>query len=206
MSNMLHIMSSPQPSSCSVSKKVANAFIDAYCVLNPDDNLKEIDLYQTDIPFISEIIVNVWNGSQTCEDDLVYQDLKRLDELCDEFISADKYVFSIPNWNSFAPPVLVEYVLAVMRLNKAFKYTKDGSITGLLKGKKAMIVIASGYTCSAPNSFKCYAGPWIKQMLVSCGINDVDELIVEGIDERPEQASCLVEVAMKRAVDKAGSF
>ena len=57
---------------------------------------------------------------------------KYINLLCNEFIAADRYVISFPNWNLTAPPVLVSYILAVIRAGKAFRYTEQGS-EGLLQ-------------------------------------------------------------------------
>ncbi|MFP3821738.1 NAD(P)H-dependent oxidoreductase, partial [Bacillus sp. SIMBA_008] len=67
----------------------------------------------------------------------------RLNELSDQFVSADKYVFVSPLWNFSFPPVLKAYIDSVAVAGKTFKYTEQGPV-GLLTDKKALHIQARG--------------------------------------------------------------
>jgi FMN-dependent NADH-azoreductase len=67
----------------------------------------------------------------------------RLSELCEQFISADKYIFVSPLWNFSFPSVLKAYIDSVSVAGKAFKYTEKGPV-GLLTDKKALHIQARG--------------------------------------------------------------
>lgn len=62
----------------------------------------------------------------------------------DRFAAAETYVFNVPLWNSGIPYVLKQFVDVVTQPGWAFKFDPDIGYTGLLAGKKAYVVHASG--------------------------------------------------------------
>ena len=127
------------------------------------------------------------------------QALKIYDSLCNEFITADRYVISFPNWNLTAPPVLVSYMLAVIRAGKAFRYTEQGS-EGLLHNKKVMLVVSSGgITSGTQPKETCTAITWLKNLFLVCGVCDVQVLYCEGIEQTPGQAEEIITAAIQDA-------
>src|SRR5699024_3735453 len=69
--------------------------------------------------------------------------VKRLEELSNQFVNADKYVFVTPFWNFSFPPVMKAYLDSVSVAGKTFKYTAEGPV-GLLPDKKALHIQARG--------------------------------------------------------------
>ena len=138
---LLHIAASPKVDEQSVGKRVANAFVDAYFNKHEQVQYRYIDLHTLEIPAMTK------NCSKPLK--AVRHSVKRrasikiYDSLCNEFITADRYVISFPNWNLTAYPVLVSYMLAVIRAGKAFRYTEQGS-EGLLHNKRLCYVVSSG--------------------------------------------------------------
>ncbi|MBF0835332.1 NAD(P)H-dependent oxidoreductase, partial [Bacteroides acidifaciens] len=54
--------------------------------------------------------------------------VKRLEELSNQFVNADKYVFVTPFWNFSFPPVMKAYLDSVSVAGKTFKYTAEGPV------------------------------------------------------------------------------
>ncbi|AIE59755.1 azoreductase [Bacillus methanolicus MGA3] len=76
---------------------VGKAFIDTYKEANPNDEIVNVDLYKENIP---QIDVDVFSGLGKLQSGKGFEEISsdekvkvgRLSELCEQFISADKYV------------------------------------------------------------------------------------------------------------------
>ena len=65
------------------------------------------------------------------------------DQLTDELLASDLLVVATPMWNFGIPSALKAWIDLVVRPGRTFQYTEDG-VLGLAKGKKAILVLASG--------------------------------------------------------------
>ncbi|MEM8908568.1 MAG: NAD(P)H-dependent oxidoreductase [Bacteroidota bacterium] len=90
--------------------------------------------------------------------------------LVQELQTADVLVLGVPIYNFSVPASVKAYFDLVARVGLTFRYTEDGPI-GLLKNKKAYVVIASGGT--AFRSEIDFASDYIKQFLGFIGIEEV---------------------------------
>ncbi len=116
------------------------AFIESYKEAHPDDEVIHLDLYKENIPQIDADVFSGWGKLQSgsgFEQLSEHEKAKvgRLNELSEQFIAGDKYVFVTPLWNFSFPPVMKAYFDAVAVAGKTFKYTEQGPI-GLLTDKK----------------------------------------------------------------------
>lgn len=187
MEKILVITASPLAED-SVSCRLADIFMKNYQEAHPEDQLKRIDLSCLELPEIDEELIAYFNG-QSDGDSGVYTEI---DDLCEEFMMADRTVFALPHWNLIVPPKMVSYSLAVMRAGKSFCYTEKGPV-GMLDNKKALILLASGGTCNTDNPIMhCYGVDWLKGILGLCGIEDVSVLYAQGMEERPDKTQEIV--------------
>ena len=195
---LLHIAASPKSEEQSSGKRVANAFVDAYLKKHEQVQFRYIDLHTLEVPAMTKELLEAFeSGKAQCERE--QQALQIYDSLCNEFIAADRYVISFPNWNLTAPPVLVSYILAVIRAGKAFRYTEQGS-EGLLHNKKVTLVVSSGGVTSGTQPKEtCTAIAWLKNLFLVCGICDVQVLYCEGIEQMPNQAEIIITTAIQHA-------
>ncbi len=102
------------------------------------------------------------------------------DALIAELEAADTIVIAAPIYNFGVPAALKAWVDMIARARKTFRYTETGPI-GLLTGKKAYIVMASGGT--AVGSEIDFASGYLRHILTFVGITDVqivaaDQLMV----------------------------
>jgi FMN-dependent NADH-azoreductase len=74
------------------------------------------------------------------------------DDLIEELREADEYLISTPMYNFAVPAKLKAYIGQIVRVGKTFNVNPDGGHAGLLIGKKATVIIASGgeYQASTP--------------------------------------------------------
>ena len=92
------------------------------------------------------------------------------EQLIAELQEADTLLLALPIYNFGVPASLKSWVDMVARAGITFRYTEDGP-EGLLKGKRAILVIATGGT--EVDSAIDFATPWLRHVLGFIGITDV---------------------------------
>lgn len=105
------------------------------------------------------------------------------DSLIDEIKRADTLVIGTPIYNFSVPAVLKAWIDQVCRVGVTFKYTPNGPV-GLLSGKRAIIVIASGGT--SVGSDIDYASGYLKHIMGFIGINDVSIIAADALGKDSE--------------------
>lgn len=211
MAKLLYITANPKREEESYSLSVGRAFLNAYKQQNPQDEIIELDLYRTDIPYIDADVLNGWGKLQQGQsfDQLSAEEkqkISRINELTDQFISADKYVFVTPMWNFSFPPKMKAYIDTICIAGKTFRYTENGSV-GLLTGRKAVHIQARGGIYSeGPTKEVEFGDRYLRAVLGFIGITDVQSVIVEGMAQFPNEAESIKENAIKRAEQVAKNF
>lgn len=208
MANVLFITAHPHDGSQSYSMAVGEAFIKAYQESNQNDKVTRLDLYKENIPHIDNDVFSGWGklqqGGELSPQEK--QKVGRLSELCDQFVSADKYVFVTPMWNFSFPPVMKAYIDSVCVAGKTFKYTEQGPV-GLMKDKKALHIQARGGIYSEGPAASLEMGHrYLTVIMQFFGVPSFDGLFIEGHNQFPEQAEDLKKEAIKRAEELAKSF
>ena len=101
---------------------------------------------------------------------------KKMFELSDKLVSELKYsdiiIISAPIYNYGPPATLKAWSDLVARVGETFKFKPDGRREGLLKNKRAYLVITSGGT--KLNGKEDFLTPWLKFILNFFGIEKVD--------------------------------
>ncbi|CAK4839800.1 unnamed protein product [Aphanomyces euteiches] len=185
--------------------------MDAYHAANPNDEIFQIDLFQTEIPLLDGEVFGAWNKLQsgTAFDQLSISEqakVGRLGELVDQFLEADKYIFVNPVWNFSYPPVLKAYIDAVFVAGKTFHYTADGPV-GLLTDKKAFQIQASGSVLSKGKyaDFEM-AHRHLDAALKFLGIPSFEAVYVEGMATQNDKAQEIKADAIVKAREAAKRF
>ena len=94
------------------------------------------------------------------------------DTLVKELKESDIIIISAPIYNYGPPATLKAWSDLAARVGETFKFSTDGQREGLLKDKKAYIVITSGGT--KINSSEDFLTPWLKFILNFFGIEKVE--------------------------------
>lgn len=211
MAQVLYITAHPHDDTLSYSMAVAKAFMDTYKEVNPDDEVVHIDLYREHIPHIDADVFSGWGKLQTGKgfEDLSSEEkskVNRLNELSEQFISADKYVFVTPLWNFSFPPVMKAYIDSVAVAGKSFKYTEQGPV-GLLTDKKAIHIQARGGIYSeGPAAGMEMGHRYLDIIMQFFGVPSFEGVFVEGHAAMPDKAQEIKENAIARAKDAAHTF
>lgn len=211
MAKVLYITAHPHDETQSYSMAVGKEFINEYKQVNQNDEVIHIDLYKENIPHIDADVFSGWGKLRSGQGfDQLSADEKakvgRLNELSDQFVSADKYVFVTPLWNFSFPPIMKAYLDSVAVAGKTFKYTENGPI-GLLPDKKALHIQArGGFYSEGPAAQLEMGHRYIGVMMSFFGIPSLEGLFVEGHNAMPEKAQEIKENAINRAKDLAHTF
>jgi FMN-dependent NADH-azoreductase len=133
------------------------------------DNIVTRDLTAA-LPFVTEdwIGANFTDEAERTDDQKAALALS--DSLVDELLAADTLVIGTPIYNFAVPAALKAWIDLIARARKTFQYTATGP-EGLLTGKKAFILIASGGT--EVGSDIDFASGYLKHVLAFVGITDV---------------------------------
>jgi FMN-dependent NADH-azoreductase len=125
------------------------------------------------------------------------------DRLIAEIAAADTVVIGAAMINFAVTSPLKSWFDRVAVRGKTFRYTETGP-EGLLKGKKAYVVLASaGIYSDGPAKPIDFALPYIRHMLGFIGITDVEVIRVEGLAFGAEATEKAVNDAMERAASLA---
>ncbi|WP_406687558.1 FMN-dependent NADH-azoreductase [Rossellomorea vietnamensis] len=211
MAKVLYITAHPHDDTQSYSMAVAKAFMDTYKEVNGDDEVIHLDLYREHIPHIDADVFSGWGKLQAGKgfEELSMEEQKkvnRLNELSDQFIGADKYVFVTPFWNFLFPPVMKAYIDSVAVAGKSFKYTEQGPV-GLLTDKKAIHIQARGGIYSeGPAAGMEMGHRYLSLIMQFFGVPSFEGVFVEGHAAMPDKAQEIKEDAIARAKDAAHSF
>lgn len=124
-----------------------------------------------DMPFVDEAWVEANFTPDEERTEKHQHTLAFSDELIDELKDADTLVISVPVYNFSIPATLKAWIDMIARARVTFRYTENGPV-GLLQGKKAYLVYASGGT-PVGSAFD-FATPYLRHALEFIGITDVE--------------------------------
>lgn len=105
MAHILHIDSSPRGER-SYSRKLSYKFITAWKTTYPEDTLTYRDLGHNPVPHVDEPWIAAAFSPPEARTPELNEAIKLSDELVDEFLAADRYVFGVPMYNFSVPSTL----------------------------------------------------------------------------------------------------
>jgi FMN-dependent NADH-azoreductase len=161
----------------STSRKLTALFIDAWKAAHPGAAVFVRDLIRTPPPFVDLAWIG---GAFTPREQHSPESaaaIKVSDDLVAELKAADHIVIGTPMFNFSIPAVLKAYIDQIVRVG----VTVSPDNVGLLTGKKATIILASGgdYNPGSPVEKYNQASGYLRQVLAWIGIKDV-EIILAG--------------------------
>jgi len=210
MSNLLYIQASPrgQRSHCIT---VADAFIEAYKQKHPDDKIVTLNVFDASIPSFDGLAVQakytILHGqSHSKEEQRVWKDVE---EVIEQFTSADKYVFAIPMWNFSIPYRLKQYIDLLVQPGYTFGYSEDKGYEGLVVGKPLLAIYARGGEYPAGSEAEAFdlQTKYIKLIFGFMGFEDIRSVVVEPtLQGSPDVAKSKEQEAIDRAKEIAADF
>lgn len=208
MKKLLYITASTKPEEMSTSKTVGREFVDRFIEQYSDYQLIELDIYNEYIPEMNykyfkcrAELVSGQEYEALSQDDKLAVD--KINELCDQFLSADVYVIAVPMWSVMFPAKLKTYIDCIILNNKVISVTPD-KVKGLLddKERKMVYIQSSGGVYPKIFSGKINHGVnYIHDTFKFLGINRFDKIMVEGVDMPSIGRQAAIEKAVEEMDD-----
>ena len=192
MPTLLAIESSPRGER-SVSRTLTAKFIEGWKADHAGGTATTRDLMKTRLPFVDlPWIAGAYSPAEQHSPEMK-QALAISDELISELMAADHIVIGTSIYNFTIPAVLKAYIDHVVRVG----VTVTPSYEGLVKGKKATVILASGgvYTPGSPTEAYNLASSYMKQILGFIGITDVTVLLAGGTSAIDKGKATLADLA-----------
>jgi len=153
----------------STSRALAKKVLDK--IKKPSDEViyRDLDDEMLFVSGLTESGMKIDEKDQTEEHKKMF---KLSDKLVNELKESDIIIISAPIYNYGPPATLKAWADLAARIGETFKFKPDGRREGLLKNKRAYLVVTSGGT--KLNSKEDFLTPWLKFILNFFGIEKVD--------------------------------
>ena len=207
---LLYISVNSKPENLSSSKMVARKFINKFLERNGNFKVEEVDLYKEHIPRLEYQYFKDRNCVITEEDakklpEKDQKEIRKIRNLCDQFISAQMYVIAAPMWSLSFPAPLKEYIDSIVQEEKTISFEKGKKPKGLLDDKERAVV----YIQSSGGNIPWILDPimdkgenYVAQIMKAMGIKNVQELKVDATGTTEEER----ENAIREAEEKIDSI
>lgn len=175
MSTLLKIQSSLFNSQ-GQSSTLVNRFAEKWQAQHPEGTVVSRNLAEEPVPHLN---LDRFQAFTTAPDEMTREQREVVaysDALIEELSNADVIVFGVPMYNFNVPSTLQAYFDHIARAGVTFRYTENGP-KGLIKGKKAYVVISRGGIYGEDHSQTSY----VRQILGLVGITDVEFIHAEGL-------------------------
>ena len=158
----------------STSRALAKKLLDK--IKKPEDEViyRDLDDEMLFVSGLTESGMNIDEKDQTEEHKKMFE---LSDKLVKELKESDIIIISAPIYNYGPPATLKAWSDLAARVGETFKFRPDGRREGLLKNKKAYLVITSGGT--KLNSKEDFLTPWLKFILNFFGIEEIKTICAD---------------------------
>lgn len=203
MAHLLHIDSSARGEG-SASRRLSADYVAAWKARNPRGTVAYRDLAADSPAFVSpEWITGVF-GPAEAADEGTREAVAAAERLIHELEEADVLVLGVPMYNFGVPATFKAWIDQVMMAGRTFAFGDNGP-EGLLKGKKAVVLRASGSDFGNPDFAPMdFHAPYIRGVLGWMGVTDVEIIAVNGYtSEQLDSAVLGAGSAITASVDAA---
>ena len=140
-------------------------------IKKPGDEVIYRDL-NDEMVFVSGLTESGMNIDEKDQNENHKKMFKLSDQLVKELKESDTIIISAPIYNYGPPATLKAWSDLAARVGETFRFKPNGRREGLLKNKKAYLVITSGGT--KLNSSEDFLTPWLKFILNFFGIEKIE--------------------------------
>ena len=179
MSKLLHLSASPR-GTASESLAIAATFVDTFSDVRPDIAVEHWDLWDGTLPPFGAATagakMSIFAGQEPAgERAAAWVAVHRTFE---RFAAADYYLFSVPMWNHGVPYILKQFIDVVSQPGLVFGFDGNTGYTGLVTGKKAVVVYTSAVYGDdrGPQFGVDFQAPYFNDWLRWAGITDVTQI------------------------------
>jgi FMN-dependent NADH-azoreductase len=180
MTRLLFVQASPRGDQ-SKSIQVAEAYLDALRTASPGLEVDTLPLWETDLPVFdgdkAAAKINVMLGQD--HDAVQKTAWDQIGEVANRFITADRYLFAVPMWNSGIPYRLKHYIDVIHQPGLLWGLKPESGYFGLLANKHATLVMtagAYGETFPSPAYGVDHQSTYLRAWLNQAGVTAIDEV------------------------------
>ena len=155
----------------STSRALAKRLLDK--IKKPNDEVIYRDL-NDEMVFVTGLTESGMNIDEQDQNENHKKMFELSDKLVKELKESDVIIISAPIYNYGPPATLKAWSDLAARIGETFKFKSNGRREGLLKNKRAYLIITSGGT--KLNSKEDFLTPWLKFILNFFGIDKVDTI------------------------------
>ena len=180
MPTLLHLDSSPL-GDASISRHLSEEFVQNWRRRHPDGKIITRDLSANPPPVITAEWIGASFTPEEARTPAQREALAISDTLVAELEAADEYVVGVPMHNFTIASVLRLWIDQVARADKTFAYV-DGRPVGILKGKKATFLVASGGVYGPGSAMASYnfVEPYLRTFFGFLGVTEVQAYAAGG--------------------------
>ena len=178
---VLYIEASPRKER-SASIEVANAFLDALRMENPNTQIDVLDLWANQLPeFDGPALQAKYAGLEGAQRTPAQQAAwDAINVIGDRIKAVDLLLFAIPMWNWGIPYKLKHLIDFVSQKDVLFTFDERG-LNGLLTNHRAVCIYARGIAYGADSELANWdqQRPFMETWLTSVGVPTIDTVLVE---------------------------
>lgn len=203
MENILVIKAHPLTSNESRSLLILDTFLSSYKEKHPSDSITILDIFEEDVPEIDKALLESW-AAVASQKELSSEQvalLTRFNSLTEQFLTADKLIITNALWNLNIPTRLKAWIDTIIIKGKTFTYSETGPV-GLASDKKLLHIQSNGGSFGGTDP----ASQYLNTIFNFIGVTDIEHILVEGVDHKPEQAADIIESAKQQAISLAQRF
>ena len=180
MATLLHIDSSPL-GEASISRHLSEEFVQHWQRRHPDGKVITRDLSANPPPVITATWIAASFTPEEARTPEQRETFALSDALVAELEAADEYVVGVPMHNFTIASTLRLWIDQVARAGETFAYV-DGRPVGLLKGKKATFLVASGgvYGPGSATASYNFVEPYLRTFFGFLGVTDAQSYAAGG--------------------------
>jgi FMN-dependent NADH-azoreductase len=181
MSTLLRIDSSPFGGDASFSRQLTADFVQQWKRNHPDGNVITRDLATTKLPPLDAEWIGAVYAPKTSLTPRQREVLTLSDELIAELRAADEFVIGVAMHNFSIPSVLKLWIDQIVRAGETFSY-ENGAPVGLLRGKKATFLTATGgvYDAGTPRADLNFIEPYLRSLFAFMGVTEISFVTASG--------------------------
>ena len=168
----------------SVTRELSGNLIAALEIQSSSSEVTRRDL-SAGVPFVNDAWIEANFTLEEIRTRKHRDTLAYSDDLVAELQAADVLVIGVPVYNFSIAATLKAWIDMIARARVTFRYTDNGP-EGLLKGKKAYLVVATGgVPVGSPMDF---ATPYLRHALSFVGITDVEVIAADRVNTDQDES------------------
>jgi FMN-dependent NADH-azoreductase len=184
MTQLLHIDSSARGER-SHSRRLTREFVEKWQQFHSGTSVVYRDIGRHPAPHVTEDWIAAAFTPPERRTPAMREALRTSDEIVDEFLAADVYVFGVPMYNFNVPSAFKAYIDNVVRAGRTFLFqpeVRDQPYKPMVRGKRMFVIAArgdSGYAAGGANESLNHQDPHLRTVFSYIGVTDITFITVE---------------------------